>query len=85
MGTCKDCIHNELCNIHGYIDADECAVFKNEADFVEVVRCKDCKCCEHIYPVKKIGKEAIKFIILIRGWLMWSMRKLKNGLSKAEI
>ena len=42
MATCKDCIHNELCNIHGYIDADECAVFKNKADFVEVVRCENC-------------------------------------------
>ena len=40
--SCKDCIHEELCNIHGYINADECFCFKNKADFVEVVRCKDC-------------------------------------------
>ena len=36
MATCKDCIHEELCNIHGYIDAKDCACFKNKADFVEV-------------------------------------------------
>jgi hypothetical protein len=40
--TCNNCLHRELCNVHGYIDADECACFKNKADFVEVVRCKDC-------------------------------------------
>lgn len=36
MASCKDCIHRELCNVHGYIDADECGVFKNKADVVEV-------------------------------------------------
>ena len=41
--TCNDCIHRELCNVHGYVDADECGVYKNKADFVEVVRCVDCK------------------------------------------
>lgn len=30
------------------------------ADVVEVVRCKDCKCCEHCYPAKAIGEEAIE-------------------------
>ena len=43
MASCNDCIHRELCNVHGYVDADECGVYKNKADFVEVVRCKDCK------------------------------------------
>ena len=41
--TCKDCIHRGLCDAHGYIDADDCAFFKNKADFVEVVRCEKCK------------------------------------------
>ena len=49
--TCKDCIHNELCGTFTrpcYPDeanASErlCQDFKNKADFVEVVRCKDCK------------------------------------------
>ena len=26
-------------------------------DMVEVVRCKDCKYCETLYPIKAIGKE----------------------------
>lgn len=46
--TCKDdCIHYNVCNYH--IDEEtpfevtECNNFKNKADFVEVVRCKDCK------------------------------------------
>ena len=43
MASCKDCIHRELCNVHGYVDADECGVYKNKADFVEVVRCSECK------------------------------------------
>lgn len=34
--SCKNCIHRDFCNIHGYIDADECGCFKDKADFVEV-------------------------------------------------
>lgn len=30
------------------------------ADVVEVVRCKDCKHCEVIYPFKHIGMEAVE-------------------------
>lgn len=45
--TCKDCIHYEVCNYHiteeTPLTVDECSLgFKNKADFVEVVRCKDC-------------------------------------------
>ena len=51
MPTCNDCIHQELCNIYANagvitdVPADDitiCEVFKNKADVVEVVRCKDC-------------------------------------------
>lgn len=38
MPSCKNCIHRDFCNIHGYIDADECGCFKDKADFVEVKR-----------------------------------------------
>ena len=51
--TCKACIHYDLCaSIEGLVirvllagdKADErCMAFKSKADFVEVVRCKDCK------------------------------------------
>lgn len=42
--TCKDCICYEIICQHTLHD-DElklCESFKNKADFVEVVRCKDC-------------------------------------------
>ena len=42
--TCKDCVHRNVCKAY---DPEEpecfCNHFKNKADFVEVVRCKDCK------------------------------------------
>ena len=36
MASCMECIHFNPCNTY-------CSAFKNKADFVEVVRCKDCK------------------------------------------
>lgn len=46
--TCKDCLHYDVCyHIEHYgrlTETEEpCGGFKNKADFVEVVRCKDCK------------------------------------------
>ena len=54
---CKNCIHYEPCfeygnildPIHGGVVCDS---FKNKADYVEVVKCKD---CEHYH----IGKESV--------------------------
>lgn len=56
MATCNDCLHEELCMSRTdttpftkteYRDLDNvenfCENFKNKADFMEVVRCKDCK------------------------------------------
>ena len=46
--TCKDCYHNEVCEalyeLNGVprIFACQCAYFRNAADVVEVVRCKNC-------------------------------------------
>ena len=70
METCKDCIHYEdmckehliECAEHGEAERilNPCVKFKNKADFVEVVRCKNCKCCEHCYPAKAIGEETIE-------------------------
>ena len=43
--ACIDCLHNGIC-IWTQVDAKHnkgCKHFKNKADFVEVVRCKDCK------------------------------------------
>ena len=45
--TCKDCIHEEICDIpiitDGRKNASNCKKFKNKADFVEVVRCEKCQ------------------------------------------
>ena len=52
--TCKDCIHESVCEklcpkgLLPYHSSEYpaelfCLEFKNKADFVEVVRCKDCK------------------------------------------
>ena len=50
VGNCKDCVHYETCSEWNkkFIDLrikeqSVCNRFKNKADFVEVVRCKDCK------------------------------------------
>ena len=62
--TCKDCIHYELCQHHideeTSLSASRCRRFKNKADFVEVVRCKDCtewdekECeCSHWYGFRE--------------------------------
>lgn len=44
--TCKDCIHEKTCGKLIWEEKDGtiiCDDFKNKADYVEVVRCKDCK------------------------------------------
>lgn len=51
MATCKDCIHYDTClyieisnnKEEDYYTEFGCEYFKNKADVVEVVRCKDCK------------------------------------------
>jgi hypothetical protein len=51
---CKDCIHEKVClhkenvqnDTYAYMgvhyNTKKCEFFKNNADFVEAVRCKDC-------------------------------------------
>lgn len=42
--TCKDCIHIDVCVAYTPTDLyHTCSSFKNKTDFVEVVRCRDCK------------------------------------------
>lgn len=40
--TCKNCIHYGACAFSSIIKKD-CKLFKNKTDFVEIVRCEDCK------------------------------------------
>lgn len=50
--TCKDCAHYEVCLLGACVDGKTgvCMNFKNKADFIEVVRCKD---CEHAIELDK--------------------------------
>ena len=43
--TCKDCIHDGTCHyfVDDMRDKYRCDNFKNKVDFVEVVRCSECK------------------------------------------
>jgi hypothetical protein len=69
--SCYDCVHLNICKAYEPEEADcICNQFKNKADFVEVVRCKDCKCCEHSYPAKAIGEEALEgwYCNIFRQW-----------------
>ena len=58
MARCTQCLNWDECQfISCNWDTDEeCYSFRNADDFVEVVRCKDCKYCEHFYPEKLPGK-----------------------------
>lgn len=42
--TCKDCVHYDICVfcLRGN-ENEKCLHFKNNANVVEVVRCRDCK------------------------------------------
>lgn len=67
MLTCKDCIHYDICIFHlKGNENEECVRFKNKADVVEVVRCKDCvnycgfeHCKNGICDVDSVSKRAV--------------------------
>ena len=64
MATCKDCIYRAMCYKHehyGKENEEPCEMFKNKADFVEVVRCKKCKHGDvGIFEKTKDGQEIWK-------------------------
>ena len=41
--TCNNCIHYSACLWNGEYTPTPCRHFKDNADVVEVVRCKDCR------------------------------------------
>lgn len=73
MATCKDCIHEDLCGtftrpcMPDEANASErlCKDFKNKADYVEVVRCKDCKRC--FEKRTKRNKQLMRFCMRMDG------------------
>lgn len=75
MEKCKDCLHYKACKIWVEDTKKEfnftpllipCAAFKNKADVVEVVRCKDCK--------KRYTKNcSLCYNTVNKGHFLWSM------------
>ena len=71
---CKDCIHDEVCDsliesgcpfLDGKYPADKyCFKFKNKADIVEVVRCKDCIFYFEGFMVKPTCRLQDKFMVV---------------------
>lgn len=58
MSTCNNCIHSSVCTPYNtpndsYPEIGDCPHFKNKADYVEVVRCKD---CEHATELNEYEK-----------------------------
>lgn len=47
---CNDCIYEKMCEER--YEREHCYSFKDKANFVEVVRCKDCK---HLNPMGSGG------------------------------
>ena len=45
MSVCGKCLYNKNCQFLAKykIEPDGCSAFRNAEDFVEVVRCKDCR------------------------------------------
>lgn len=62
MSTCKDCLHYEVCKLkHRKYFAEEtdveclCNQFKAKSDYVEVVRCENCKHSCELAPHSEIS------------------------------
>ena len=66
--TCKECVHFDICDswykdieaqglVVGEMSQQICEDFKNKADFIEVVRCKDCKYYEIHKPYVTLNCE----------------------------
>lgn len=54
--TCKNCIHDRVCPHLKDTEAEKCGAYTDKANYVEVVRCKDCryasKCTDGYYMCK---------------------------------
>lgn len=46
--TCKECLYEKLCPFNiSSTEAERCKTYDPKADYVKVVRCKDCTHHEH--------------------------------------
>lgn len=48
--VCKDCVYYNVCTEDGDF---VCELFINKNNFVEVVRCKDCKFANYLYSLER--------------------------------
>ena len=60
MTICKQCVHYLVC-MHYSPERKKCTQFKDSTNYVEVVRCKDCK---HRYN----GKDCTHPLLLSYSW-----------------
>ena len=74
MANCYECLHYEACSDVGdagfsYLkDGEEkCDHFKNKADFVEVVRCKDCLYASEFDKHCELNRNAYRHCELWKG------------------
>ena len=79
---CKICTH--------FIDATKCAAVVSarklyNAGYRKIIRCKDCKRCEHRYPAKVVGRAAEEgWYCIFHRWYVkpdgfCSFAKMKGG------
>lgn len=83
MATCKDCINYEKCGGSLTNNLVPCDFFKNKADVVEVVRCKDCKFSRQLNEQEQ---HTLKIIaVMVKGSAkMVSNKKYKKALEDCE-
>lgn len=80
--TCNQCLHRELCNVHGYIDADECGCYKDKSRYIEL----PCAVGDKIYQVikpKKSKGNIVEYDVV--GFHLGNFPKLKGHLRKQYI
>lgn len=43
MKSCKDCLHKKFCPHMDNTEAERCKSYESRADYIKVVKCKDCE------------------------------------------
>lgn len=71
MKTCVKCIHRECCNMHGYVDADECGCYRKKKPGNKMERRKEkeyneklkregmAEFCKYLLDGKRVGNDPV--------------------------
>lgn len=62
--TCKDCVYCNLCKFYED-NTINCNQFQSKTDFVNVIRCKDCRRCHK--RITKRNKQTMYFCMRMDG------------------